>query len=492
MHQNGDRQVIDDRLLATLTAANAAWPESARKQMMDMVEQIARSNKNIGDRLANNQGIDFKKGFIAEEIHAETHNLDAILQNKTGRAITGEYSEEWKNLAMRGNDPVSDIAVVKDGKIVHKAQSKYYKNAEQTANELRRIDKNTEKIKYQDVDSMIAPSDQINPTDGKRSVTEEARRTRLKNIENRPQVAEAAKNVEEKTRATLKTESGKSMPLTEAEAKAVAKDGAKGRKIRKAYQGKYKTASTLQQMKGAAVSAAAISAIISGTLNTVQYLRLVREKKITPEGAVQGIVKNTAASAGDSALKAAAAAGAISTVTRISAGTVAQQAFNGIAGTALVAGGAICAVDAIQCMVAVAAGKMTPADLENRLGKNVLQLGVAGLGSHIGLGVASSLGVTAGFAPLAAGLAGAMIAGTAITIAIENNIEKPYREAINNNLNLAIAGYVMTNTAEAMSYGQKGFASLIELDAAIDAATNEQLNKVDQAGDEMWNAIDRL
>jgi len=56
-------------------------------------------------------------------------------------------------------------------------------------------------------------------------------------------------------------------------------------------------------------SAAGIAAVMAGTLNTVQYLRLVREGKITPGQAVEGIIKNTAAASADSAPKASYAPG---------------------------------------------------------------------------------------------------------------------------------------------------------------------------------------
>lgn len=488
-NRNGNEQVLDSELFATLISANAAWPESARQQMTAMIDQIVATDKNILSRISTGQSTAAKAGFVAEELHAETHNLDAILQRKAGRAFT-DQSAEWQQTGLKGNDGLADLVVVEDGRVVHKAQSKYYQNAEKTANAMREAKDGVSK--YRDADSMIAPSDQVNPSEGEQSVADAAKRTRLKNAETRPDVADAAEHVEKKVTATLKSDSGESRPLTKKEAEAVAKDSAEGRKVRKTYQRRYKTASTVQKMSGAASSAAAISAIMSGTLNTIQYLRLVREGKIDRDVAVKGIVRNTATASADSALKAAAATGAVSVVTDLSAGTVAQQAFSGMAGTTVVAGGAICTVDAIECLVSVAAGKMAPAEMETRLGKDAMQLAVAGFGSQVGLGVAASLGATAGFAPFAAGLAGAMIAGTAITIAIDNHIEKPYQEVMANARALATASYVMKETAEAMAYGQQAFACFIEMDAALDAATTEQTKRIDRAGDAMRDAIDRL
>ncbi len=483
------KREIDNRLLASLIGANAAWPESARQQMMAMVDQISKSNTYIQKIIGTESSVPSKAGFVAEEMHAETFNLDSILQRKTAQAVTDNY-EQWADHGFEVNDRTADIAIVDGQATLSKTQVKYYQDSRATANAMREI--RDGEPHYTDADSFIGPSDQIHPTDGNPSVADIARQTRLKNADTRPDVAEAAGRVEERATDRLEYDGIQSRPTTKAEAHEVAKDSDTGREIRQDYQNDYMTKSTLQQMQRAAATAAGIAAVISGTLNTMQYLKLVREGKLPTGEAVRAIVKNTAVASADSALKAAAATGAVSVVMRLSADTVAQQAVNSMLGRSGVAGAAVCAVDLIECLVLVAAGKMTLAELETRTGKNILQTAGGVLGSSMGLSIASSLGVTAGFAPVLAGVAGGLVVGVAVTIAIENGIERPYREVMTNTASLTVAGYAMREATESLAIAQEAFAVFLAADDAVARRAASQLVRVEVAGTDMKRAIERL
>ncbi len=253
------------------------------------------------------------------------------------------------------------------------------------------------------------------------------------------------------------------------------------------------TRSTLQQMQKAAGSAAAISAVIAGTYNTLHCLQLVRQGRMSGEDAVYSIVKQTALASADSALKAAAATGAVSLTTRVAAGTVAQQAMRGMLTRTAVAGTAVCMVDVIQCMVQVAAGKMTLAELESRTGKNVMQTAGAAAGSSIGVTLALQAGAAAGTWPiLAASLGGGLIAGLAVTLAIEHGVEGPYRQALENTAALTAAQQVMRESAEGMAANQRLLAFFTLMDADLQHQTNLQLARVDAAGARMNAAISQL
>lgn len=390
--------------LSTLAAANAAWSDSASKQMGSLVEEFASRSEHIQRVVGTNQTIPVKGGFVAEEMHTETFNANAILQGKAVRALT-DNDAAWRDHGLITNDPLADIVTVENGRVVDTSQVKYYQDSQHTANAMRET--RGGKPYYGEVDSLVGPSDQVNPADGSPSIADIADKSRLRNQDARPHVSEAAGNVADKVTDRVKSSDGvESRPTTLREASDVAKDGDSGKELRNGYQGDYQTASTLQQMQKAAAGGAAISAIISGTLNTAHYLRLVKEGKISKEEAIKCIIKNTAVASADSALKAAAAAGAVSTVTRISAESVAQQAVGGMLAARVVGGAAICAVDAIECMVLVAMGKMTPAQMETRVGKNMFQTGGAVWGSSIGISVVTSLGASAGIATILGGMAG--------------------------------------------------------------------------------------
>jgi hypothetical protein len=472
---------VDSRVLSHLTAANAAWPEASHSQMMKMVEDIANRNEHIQHIVGNNQSIPVKGGFVLEEIQSETFNLGSILQNRTARALT----DRDVNWPLGANHPVSDVVVMDNGQIVHSSQTKLYETAHKTANAMREV-RTDGSQHYNGADSFIGPSDQVNPVDGSMSISDELRKTGLKNAETRPTVADAADYVDKRVTDHLESKGIEAQPVTRAEYHDVAKDNTDGQEFRRTYQDNFMDQSTLQQMQKAAVGAVAISAVIVGTLSTMQYLKLVKEGKITKGEAVKGIIKTTAAASADSALKAAAATGAVSVVTKLVPEIVAQQAVKGMLVRGGIAGVAICAVDAIECMVMVAAGKMTPAQMETRVGKNVLQTAGGVIGSSIGVSIAASLGATVGFAPVLAGIAGALVFGVAVTIAIENGIEKPYKEVMANTAALALTGEVMKDCSEAMAYGQKAFVGFLIMDTQ---KTQEQFQLLDSLGDEMKKAI---
>ncbi len=482
----GKDQSIDDVLLGRIAAANTFWPDSANQQMMAMVDEIARRSDYIRDIIGTAQSIPIKGGFVAEQLHAETYNLQKTLENKLARAIT-DRNPEWSTFGLRQNDPTTDIAIVDTGNITHKAQVKYYQDSQNTANAMRDVRDGSHR--YWNQDSYIGPSDQVHPQDDSPSIADFAHRAKLRNAETRPNVAAAAERVED--RVTDRLDDG-SCPVSKHEAHEVAKNSHEGQELRSDYQDGYMTKSTIQQMQRAAASAAGIAAIMAGTLSTFRYLQLVREGKITTSDAVVGIIKNTSVAAADSALKAGVAAGAVSVATRLSAETVAAQAVSNMVGKSGIAGAAVCAVDFIECMVMVAVGKMTPAEMETRTGKNILQTTAGIWGSSIGISVATSLGVTAGLATFMSGMAGGMIAGIAVSIAIENHIEKPYREIMMNTETLTETVAVMCNTAEAISIGQKAFSAFFIEDAKLGNLTNNQLILVKKAGGEMKTAIDLL
>ena len=156
------------------------WPQSAANQMGKIVDQCRVTDAIMATdaRISGGAPLATRAGFVAEELHAETFNLDAILKDKDVRAFTDRYS----NSPLGTNDPVNDIAIVKDGQQVQGAQLKYYKTGQKTANAFREYGPDG-KPHYQETDSMVCPSDQLS------DVKEAARKTELKNQESRPRAA---------------------------------------------------------------------------------------------------------------------------------------------------------------------------------------------------------------------------------------------------------------------------------------------------------------
>jgi len=390
---------------------------SAAGQMTKMVQQCRLTDRIISSdgRISGNAPLATRAGFAAEGIHAETFNLDAILKEKDIKAFTDRYP----NSPLSSNNPTNDIVIVKDGDVVQGVQLKYYKDGKTTANAFR--DMRDGGAYYKGTDAMVGPAEQL------QDIKESARKTELKNQGTRPQVAEAARNVQKKAADRLRQEGVESKPLTKKDAEDIASQSAEGRKKHRDLQNKYKDKSTLMQTGKAVMHAAVTSTVIAGTLNTLNYLDKLQKNEITLDEAVEKILVNTAVSVCDSSLKAGGATAAVSltarTLPELFTGTLFQQTLSAGA----VAGTAVCAIDIIECMVLVAAGKMSPAEFETRTGKNIFQTAAGSWGASIG----TVIGAPAGPVGILLGsMIGGMITSLVMSLCIENHIEKPYFELL--------------------------------------------------------------
>lgn len=419
------------------------WPQAAANQMGKLVEQCRLTDTIMATdaRISGGAPLATRAGFVAEELHAETFNLDAILKDKDVRAFTDRYS----NSPLGTNDPVNDIAIVKDGQQVQGAQSKYYKTGQKTANAFREYGSDG-KPHYQETDSMVCPSDQLS------DVKDAAHKTEIKNQETRPQVSEAAKEVQKKVTDRLKEDGVESRPVTKKEAETIAKGGDEGKGAHRKIQNKYKNASTIQQTAKAAAGAAALTTVIAGTINTISCLCKVNKGEMAPAEAVKYILKNTAIAASDSALKAAGATAAVSLTARSLPELFAGSALRANFATGAVGGAAVCAIDLVECLVMVAAGRMSWKELETRTGKNLFQTGSGVVGATIG----GTLGSVAGpIGTMAGAMIGGMITSVATTVAIENHIEKPFRETMANMQSLKDIETIMSNAIAYLNSGSE-------------------------------------
>lgn len=410
------------------------WPSAATRQMSKIIDQCNYTDRIIANsrHITGNGSIATSAGFAAEELTAETFNLDAILKDEKVRAFTDAYEKS----PIPTHDPVRDVVVVDDGKIVKTGQLKFYKTAERTEKAFRDI-KGGEGH-YNDVDQMIAPSDQLE------GVRDAARIDELKNQGRRPEVADAASQIKDKATDKLSHEGVESKPLSKAEAEQIAREAKQGETdgLHKKIQNSYKTKSTLSQSGKAAANAAVVTTVIAGTINTINCLSKVQKGQMQPVDAVKYILKNTAVAAGDSALKAAGATAAVSITTRMAPELFMQSALQSSLTTGTIAGAAVCAIDLVECLVLVAEGKMTMKELEARTGKNVFQTGAGVIGSSIG----ASIGAAGGpIGALIGGMVGGLITSVAMTVSIENHIEKPFMETMNNTRMLVDAENMMVN-----------------------------------------------
>ncbi|MCD2451088.1 hypothetical protein GO003_011850 [Methylicorpusculum oleiharenae] len=400
------------------------WPTQAAEKVGQMIGEINQANTIMGNISATAQNSATKGGFAAETFHGESFNLDAILKDNDVRAFTDKFA----NWPLKTNHEIHDIVVMKDGEQVLGAQLKYFKNGDETQKAFRSSKDGVHR--YEKSDLFVGPSDQIN------DIKTSANKAALKNQQTRPDVSRAAEKVRDNTSGKLDVEGVQSTPLSRRDAEQLGTGSKTGKELHENMQNGYLNKATVQQSIRAAGSAVIITAVTAGCINTFQSIKQLRDGEITAEQAALCIMRDTAIAAGDSALKAGAATASVSMTARALPELFTGSAFQTSLATGAVAGLTICAVDAVQCIVLYAAGKMTIEELESRTGKNVFQTSAAVVGASVGASI-GGLGGPVG--ALVGSLVGGMITSLAMTIALDNHVEKTFR------LTLAATQQVVSN-----------------------------------------------
>ena len=466
-----NREHMNDK--ATKAASQAAgghflFPYQAKKQMGEMVEAIFKADKNYNKILSWNKTAAQRGGSMAEEFHAETFNLDAILKGNDSRAITDRYSEQWAGQGYKPND-VPDIVIVKDNEVVCEAQLKYFATDEASATKLS-------DPKYETMDQLIVPSDQVNGAKDYAS-------------------PEAAGKID----GQLTHGDTSSTPLSKAEADTMgAGDLSKRNETVNGYQSK----STIQQMGSAAKGAAAMSAVVCGSINIVSNIQKVRAGEISQDEAVFNILIETATSAADSAVKAATNTCVQSLITRYGEKAVIENLAKQSAKTLLksnaVTVGVVCTVDAVKDLVSLGMGKISQEEFYERQGKGLLNTSAGVLGGSLGAAgakaVSLSLGATSvpALVPILGGLAGGLIAGVAMSLAIENGIEQPYRELAANTESMKYAALELKSLSNNIFNGQVLLNRVWETEAAQVRALAQGFEQIDAAGRTALDNINKI
>lgn len=495
-----------EELFRQQTATSPIFTHVAKQQMAKLMEAALRGRTNIEAELATARAAGPKSGFIAEEWHAESFNLDAILKEKDVRAVTDRYTDEWTTLGKGRNDTPADIIVTEDGEILLQAQVKYNKTPEDAVTGNNSFSQMKDgQPKYQDSDTFVAPSDHVNPTDDSVSIAEHAQAKADAVAAKGGDAADVERyqQVANKTSSTVDVDGVSSTDLTKDEAMEMAEgDLSKLDEL----ESSYKTKSTIKQASRAAIGAAAMSAVVSGAVNTVRYVQMAREGKISAEDAAIKIMVETAAAAADSAVKAGALVTTQSLLVRSGAekvvvGTLAQQGLRSLARTNAVTVGVTCAIDAVKDLVSLGMGKMTKEQFYERPGKNILNTGagVTGgtLGALAGEAAAAGMGLTASVGGLAllpfiGGMAGGLIAGMAMQSAIENGVERPYRELMRNTALRRSATEELERVSARVFQSHILFGQMLEEEHRLDNLLHMSMKRMDANNNRLRDILSRF
>ncbi len=496
-----------DQAFSQMGAVYPAFPEFAKDEMSQMIEQIVRSNKNFLDISNTKQSAAIKGGFAAEEIITETFNLDAILKDKPYEMLN-DRSKAWKNTSFRNkNDPKVDMAVLdKDGNVLKTSQSKFLQSPEKTAgNQGGMSSVKNGKPKYKDVDHLVGPKDQVNPTDGSVSIKEhaEAKAFASKKKGNFAQ-AEASQNTADKVTDQINYDGISSKKISRHEAKEVGTNTEHGKQFKDNYREEYQSASTLKHMKKAAKGAAVFSAISSGVYNTFEYCKMAKEGKISESEAVCRIVIETTSSAADSAFKAASNTGIQSLLVKHGSTVLREQSKKQFsknlfrylsARSNIVTVGVVCGIDLIKDMVRLATGKISKSEFEEKSGKNLFNTSAGVVGGSLGAQVASSIAFSGSLSvamPVVGGLAGGLIGGIAMQFAIENHIEKPYKELITNTALLEESMGLFQEISNNIFQGQIIFNAYLYEERRLNNDMDTIMQSMAEAKQKKSNAIENV
>lgn len=453
------------------------FPAQAADQITKMLGEISQANSIIANISITAQNNAIKGGFAAETFHGESFNLDAILKNKDIRAFTDGFA----NTPLTRNNTLHDIVVMKDGKQVLGAQLKYFKNPDATQKAFRSTKNGVHQ--YENSDLFLGPSDQI---DGIRT---SAQKTALKNQQTRPEVSSAAKRVHDNTRAQLDADGVQSTPLSKRGAEQLGSGSRKGKDLHETMQNGYLNKSTLQQSIKAAKTAAVITAVTAGCINSFLYIQQVKNGDITPEYAARLILKDTVIAAGDSALKAGAATSSVSIAARSLPALFAGSAFQRSLSTGAISGTAVCAVDAVQCIVLFATGKMGYEELETRTGKNIFQTSAAVVGASLG----ASIGALGGPAcALVGSLVGGMITSLAMSIALDNNIEKNFQLTLASTEQIISTGITVHDSLQYLHRSQEYYADFHKALYLSERHFSQQVKTLQSQSDRLKSKINNL
>ncbi|MFA7691922.1 MAG: hypothetical protein WCX86_03380 [Candidatus Hydrogenedentales bacterium] len=433
---------------SSLDAVNQYFPEATRKDMGKMVEQLVRNNKNILSILRFGQILPGTLGFAAEKQYAESFDLDAIMKKKVCHALT--ITDTSPKLEPEFGARPGDV---------------------------------------------LDPRDQISQLNIENNIDTHAEKIYEKNETKQDYLSQAAEEVKDTITDCFSPDDIASEPPPHKELVGKMRNKASDTQKGKSLQAKTLKVSTTRQMIHAAGTAAAVGAVMGGVVSTVKCCDLVRRGAISYEEAILQITKTTAVTAADSALKAATATGAVSLAIKIAPQLMAETSMRSLLARSGVAGAAICGADLVVCLVSLSAGKITPAEVEDRFGKNLFQTAAGVWGSALGIQMVGSASLSVGgvaLAPLLGAMTGGLIASMAVTIAVERGIEKPFRELIENTQALVAAQKIMQETAKAFAQGQAVFEAFLIEEHRLNIASEQAKDFMDTAGVNMSRAIDRL
>lgn len=247
--------------------------------------------------------------------------------------------------------------------------------------------------------------------------------------------------------------------------------------------------------------ASAMSAIIGGAANSLEYLERVKSGEMSGKDALVKLVGETVASAADSALKAAGTTGRQSIIEKYgseenAAKALAEQGVQLLMEKMPLPQGGRQVIDNLIQLVDLGTGKISIDELIRKPGSLIMQsaMGIKAISGVAGKGAVDV--VRSQFPKLMkimpkhpAILAASVVAVIASGIAIKNGIEKPFQDLARNTASLKAATAELDRVSRGMFKGQILFGKYLEADAQMEKQFQERLDSIDKSGKAALDAI---
>lgn len=387
------RKAVPD---ACAASPSAEWVESVDEQVQALLEALGRYQGKYQD---DGSSLARLAGFVAEDVHAGTFNIDAALKGSSDCA--------WVPLASPlGSADVETLSGFRfqlkyDGDAANTARdlARTYQEAAANSPTARRlIEEGAVKpsdLLYGNM-GLLGPSDQMSEVDGI------LQKRALKDVLNRPEVSERyAKAHGQLTDRVANGEGVFSKPLSKAEAREIALEARDGKVDARThgletYQ-QIELEEYLSRSLNAGLNAAAMAAILAAAPGVVEALRHLCETGEIDLGRICETGVKTV-SAGARAFVTGSLTSAIAMMSK-------SNAFGGLAKgltTAEAAALVAVATDAVFCSIRVAAGSMAQVEMVDQLLGDVMvsafALGFGALGGAFLPGVGYLIGSFVGSA----------------------------------------------------------------------------------------------
>ena len=273
----------DKRQNKVVNGANMAELHRYSRSIDCAIDTAKKNVLSQAERYKNNTFAS-RNGFVAEEVHVGSFNIDSAIKRSGLKAISEK----------NGNH--GDYRILKNGRTVAKGEFKHYSTAEQTENAMRG---------YSNRD-LVGPKDQIE------TIKKVAKKKAMKNVTTRPKVAKEHRMVGRKATDAIRKDGVSSRPKTLKQTRRITKKADKGIVETKELLPDFNE-SLKSSVKSGAIEGAKNSLIFGGGMcamsNFIDVINgnksakeaVIHTTKETAVNIVDGTVKNAVGSAAKTA-----------------------------------------------------------------------------------------------------------------------------------------------------------------------------------------------